>query len=374
MGNCIFISPNYPEGHWRYTEALRAAGWTVLAIGDAGDETFPPHLRYNIDDYYRVGDLHDYEQVRRACAYMLWKHGLIGRVETLNEYWSDLAEALRKEYIRPAPDPAEIYAHTQQVLSTLPGSVCRVVSDAEQAKTAAQELGYPLEARRSDEKSAYITVDDDDTLDELSFDGGESYVLSPVSYPGAAAALCVDGKVAALSLYIVENDALIGVPMSEYQREAFGECALAAAQGACAIVHVNAVVCSKGVRGKAKKGELVPAGGSDAPMHEYAVDLLSAEHDCDIRALWAGSDMPVPERSRLACVVSRHGGVSYKRYHEQVLRRLAPRLWYHNSVQQRDRDRFGDYVYIFTAATAAEARRDIRFITELPAQSEADGK
>ena len=59
--NYLFISPNYPAGHWRYIAALRDAGHDVYGIGDAGSETFPAELRGNLSGYYRVGDLHNYD-------------------------------------------------------------------------------------------------------------------------------------------------------------------------------------------------------------------------------------------------------------------------------------------------------------------------
>lgn len=45
MGNFIFLSPNFPEGYWRFCAALKARGFCVLGIGDCPYDALRPELK-----------------------------------------------------------------------------------------------------------------------------------------------------------------------------------------------------------------------------------------------------------------------------------------------------------------------------------------
>ena len=66
--NIIFISPNYPEDRWRYIHALRGLGVNVLGIGDADEEFFPHGLKGCLTDYYKVDDLHNYDDAQQFSS------------------------------------------------------------------------------------------------------------------------------------------------------------------------------------------------------------------------------------------------------------------------------------------------------------------
>ncbi len=84
--NVIFISPNYPEGHWRYVQALRGLGVNVLGIGDAVEENFPHGLKGGLTGYYKVEDLRNYDAVYRAIAFFSYNYGRPDAIESLNGY------------------------------------------------------------------------------------------------------------------------------------------------------------------------------------------------------------------------------------------------------------------------------------------------
>ena len=74
MGNFIFLSPNFPEGYWRFCAALKARGFCVLGIGDCPYDALRPELKGALAEYYKVNSLEDYGEVYRAVAFFACGH------------------------------------------------------------------------------------------------------------------------------------------------------------------------------------------------------------------------------------------------------------------------------------------------------------
>ena len=77
------------------------AGATTLGIADRASEQLRPELRDALDDYYRVDDLGDYDQLTRAMGWFIHRHGLIDRIDSLNEHWleTEAAAAHRLQHL-----------------------------------------------------------------------------------------------------------------------------------------------------------------------------------------------------------------------------------------------------------------------------------
>ena len=373
--NYIFISPNYPAGHWRYVAALRNAGYNVLGIGDAGDETFPPELRGSLTEYYRVGDLHDYDAVYRACAYYVSRYGRIDDIEALNPYWVDMVEALNMEFCAPAVSVEEHYeAITAMSAASEQLPPRALVTSTRKATTFAEKYGYPLllVPARDKRLERGIAADEKALRAKLRGVAKNSYIIyaqyggEPVSIDGlcaldeeeneALAAVCAHAYGADGSMY--------SIALSDEQKAKVLELVSDTVQ--CGFFHIDAVRLEKAVPGVGRKGDIAFNDIVDAPPHEYIVDCMNVEFDCDLREIWAkGMDSFEPlEQKYFAAIACRSFDRSYKNAHEKVLRRLAGKLLLHERVSEWERGRFADYCYIFKGENAAELRRSIKFITE----------
>ena len=98
MKNFLFISPNFPTNYWQFCRALQENGLRVLGIGDCPYDQLAPELRAALTEYFRVDSLENEEEVYRAVAFLIYRHGRIDHLESNNEYWLERDAALRTAF------------------------------------------------------------------------------------------------------------------------------------------------------------------------------------------------------------------------------------------------------------------------------------
>ena len=98
MKNIIFISPNFPTNYWQFCKELKNNGMNVLGIGDQPYDELNPNLKDSLNEYYKVGSLENYDEVYRAVAFFIHKHGRIDWLESNNEYWLEKDAQLRTDF------------------------------------------------------------------------------------------------------------------------------------------------------------------------------------------------------------------------------------------------------------------------------------
>lgn len=98
MKNVIFISPNFPTNYWLFCRELKNDGLNVLGIGDAPYDELAGELKNSLSEYYKVGSLENYDEVYRAVAYFIFKHGRVDWLESNNEYWLERDAQLRTDF------------------------------------------------------------------------------------------------------------------------------------------------------------------------------------------------------------------------------------------------------------------------------------
>ena len=98
MKNVIFISPNFPTNYWQFCRELKNNGMNVLGIGDAPYNGLTDELKNSLNEYYKVSSLENYDEVYRAVAFFIHKHGRIDWLESNNEYWLERDARLRTDF------------------------------------------------------------------------------------------------------------------------------------------------------------------------------------------------------------------------------------------------------------------------------------
>lgn len=150
--NFIFISPNFPESYWLFCQGLKNNGVNVLAIADTPYSNLTTNLKNSINDYYQVTSLEHYDEVMRAVAFFIHKHGRIDWIESNNEYWLSLDARLRKDFNIGhgiTIDHIDEYQSKLKMKEFYQNAGIKTaryapVSDLEHALSFIQTVGYPI--------------------------------------------------------------------------------------------------------------------------------------------------------------------------------------------------------------------------------------
>ena len=152
--NFVFISPHFPPNYYHFTHQLNQLGANVFGIADEPYNWLRPELKNSLKEYYQVQDMHDYDQLLRACGHLTHAHGKIDRIESMNEYWLEMDARLRTDFnvfgLKTADMPAikrksvmkEVFNANQ--VKTGRG---KVVDNLSEAEDLAEEIDYPLVAK-----------------------------------------------------------------------------------------------------------------------------------------------------------------------------------------------------------------------------------
>lgn len=149
--NFVMISPHFPTNFETFAVRLRENGFNTLGIADTPYEHLSENLRNHLTEYYRVDNMHDYDQVYRAVAYFAHKYGRIDRIESHNEYWLELDAKLRTDFnvfgyknddmlaIKTKAQMKEVFKKAG--LKVAKG---RVFNGDQDARALAKELKFPM--------------------------------------------------------------------------------------------------------------------------------------------------------------------------------------------------------------------------------------
>lgn len=124
----------------------------MLGIGDQPYEELSQGLKDSLDEYYKVSSLENEEEVYRAVAFLIFKHGRIDWLESNNEYWLERDARLRTAFhitsgfqeddiprIKYKSRMKEYYARVG-----IPTARYHLVDTMEGCRKFIEEVGYPV--------------------------------------------------------------------------------------------------------------------------------------------------------------------------------------------------------------------------------------
>lgn len=175
--NYLVISPYYPENFQPFTiELAKQEGIRVLGIGEEPYDQLGPELQNALTEYFRVENLEDLEEVKRATAYLFYKHGPIDRVESHNEYWLETDAAIRTQFnifgaktedLKKTKYKSEMKAYFQKAgVPVVPG---QVVDEKKDIQKAIDTIGFPMIAKPDNGVGAAATYKLDGPSDIVTF-------------------------------------------------------------------------------------------------------------------------------------------------------------------------------------------------------------
>lgn len=154
MMNYIHFSPYFPPNYIHFSRALHEAGARVLGLGDMAYDNLPANLKQWMTEYYKVGDLHNYDELVRALGYFTHRYGKLHGIDAHNEYWLETEARLRTDFniegirtdnlaqIKLKSEMKKIF--TEAGLNVARG---RVMHTKEEVKAFVEEVGFPVVAK-----------------------------------------------------------------------------------------------------------------------------------------------------------------------------------------------------------------------------------
>ncbi len=385
--NVVYLSPHFPPNYRMFCVRLREEGANVLGIADAPYESLRPDLREALREYYRVGDLHDYDALVRALGYFTHRYGKLDRIDSHSEYWLETEARLRTDFnlfgIRAdGIADAKRKSRMKEVYRRAGVNVARgaVVRTLEEARRFLRTVGYPVVAKpdvgvgaaatwkiHSEEELArfferkppvdYIVEEFVRgrifSFDGLADRGGNLVFWTAHAYSqGIMETVNEDNHVFYWSLRAIPADLedagrrtakAFGVRERFFHFEFFRR----EEDGALVALEVN----------------LRPPGGLTTDMFNYA-------NDVDIYREWArlvvhGRFEAKWARPYHCGYIGRKNGKRYAHSHAEVLARFGPRIVHHEPIDSIFRAAIGDYGYLARSPVAEEVHEVARYVQEL---------
>ncbi len=366
--NYVYFSPHFPPNYYHFCVALKKFGATVLGLGDLNYNELRPELRSAFTEYFKVEDMHNYNQLLRATGYFTWKYGKIEGIDSNNEYWLETEAKLRTDFnidgIRLHElDIIKQKSQMKKVFLNAGVNVARgrVIDTFEDALEFIQETGYPVVGKPDTGVGAANTykINNDDELrfffetkpdipyimeefikgDIESFDGLTDNCGNLLFYTGHA----YDSGV----MEVVNNDTHVSyysfrdIPKD---LEEAGRKIIKAFKVKSRFFHFEFFRLHNSGKLVALEVNMRPPGGFTTDMFNYACDF-------DIYQEWASvvvnNKMTAPfTRKYHVCYVSRKFNKNYVLSHDEVLSKYKAMIIHNDHVPDALAPALGNYGYI----------------------------
>lgn len=392
--NFVFISPNYPVSCAQFIDRLHARGVNVLGVGDAPYDALGERLRGALTEYYQVESLEDYEQVYRAVAFFIHKHGRVDWLESLNEYWLPTDARLRTDFnIGVGTRADEIArmvdkARMKQVFldAGIPTARQHTVASRKAGRAFAAEVGYPVIVKPSVGVGANGArkLHDQKELDAFYADlPDEPYVMEQFlsgdicTYDAILNSRC-EPLFESMEVYEPVLDAVaedLDVtfytrPKPDAKLAALGRKTAKAFGADRRFVHFEFIRLNRDCAGVGKAGDFAamevnmrPAGGRDPDMMNFAqsVDVYSiyAEMVTDDARLFPASD------ERWFCAyAARKDGHAYAHGDGEIEARYGENLVMREEMPEIDWPQMGRYLYMARFKTEKQMLKFFNYVLE----------
>ena len=389
--NLVYVSPHFPPNALRFCVELRRLGVNVLGIADEAYDRLQPELWDALGEYYRVSDLHDYEQVLRACGHFTHRHGKIDRVESHNEHWLATDARLRADFNAFGLGPAELadIQHKARMKERLRragvpvarGGVAGTIADG---RRLASETGYPLIAKPEVGVGAGGTfrIEDDRQLAAFFADRPRVDYLLEEFIPGRLFSFDGltdrEGRIVFHTAHFFSRGIMEAVNADEdlfyyslreipADLEEVGRKAVAAFDLRERFFHFEVFRTLRDDRIVALEMNARPPGGLTTDMFNYASDI-------DVYRGWASlvahDRFTAPGvRKYHCCYVGRKNRKRYAHGHEEILARFGRLIPHHAAIDGAFRAAIGDHGYLARSPDLEEILEVARFIQETAADA-----
>ncbi len=385
--NYIFISPHFPVNYYNFIPHLRSFGINVLGIADENYENLRPELKYSLVEYYKVNDLHNYDELVRAIGFFTFKYGKINRLESFNEYWLEQDALLRTEFNIPGVkiDQIEFYknkSRMKELFNKAGANIAKgkVIKSLNEAKSFIEEVGYPVIAKPDKGVGAAQTfkLENDNELKNFfkskpdfdyifeEFIEGDIYSFDGLTDQNGKIVFYTSHKYQRGIMETVNNDlhifyhSLIEIPEDLYE---IGEKIVNVFNVKERFFHFEFFKRFKDKKWYALEVNMRPPGGFTLDMFNYACDFDIYREYASIVA--ENKLTQNYERKYFVCYIGRKFSKNYVYSHDQVLNELQSIIVMHSPISSVLSDALGNYCYIVRSKDFSQIEKAIEFVHKI---------
>ena len=385
MKNFLFISPNFPENYWMFCRELKKNGLNVLGIGDQPYEELSQGLKDSLDEYYKVSSLENEEEVYRAVAFLIFKHGRIDWLESNNEYWLERDARLRTAFhitsgfqeddiprIKYKSRMKEYYARVG-----IPTARYHLVDTMEGCRKFIEEVGYPVVVKPDNGVGASHTyrLENQEQLEEFmqTKEADVSYIMEEFVFAEVNSYDAIidshgnpifeTGNVSPVSIMDIvnnEDNAIFYIvkELAGDTRQA-GRATTKSFNVRSRFVHFEFFRLQKDQEGLGRKGELVGLEVNMRPSGGFSPDMMDFACTTDVYKIWADmiafdkTEMHPGERQYCA-FAGRRDGKRFVLSHEAVMEKYRQNIRMEDRLPEVLADAMGNQIYIAVFPTRHE--------------------
>lgn len=384
MKNFIFISPNFPTNYWMFCRELKNNGMNVLGIGDQPYEELNEDLKNSLNEYYKVSSLENYDEVYRAVAFFIFKHGRIDWLESNNEYWLERDAKLRTEFHITSGFQAEDMTRIKYKSKMkefyekagIPVARYHLVDNMENCLAFTKKVGYPVVAKPDNGVGASdtykISSDDDMTAFFEKKDANTLYIMEEFidaeinSYDAIIDAngdpIFETGNVTPVSLMDVVNDEKSSIyyivkNLPKDTRDA-GRATVKSFGVKSRFVHFEffRLLSDQAI---GKKGDVVALEVNMRPCGGFTPDMINFGHSTNVYKIWADmiafdkSTVEIGEETYCAFAGLRDNK-DYVMKHDDIMEKYGDSMKMVSRIPDALSGAMGNQMYVATFKTKKE--------------------
>lgn len=385
MKNFIFISPNFPTNYWMFCKELKNNGMNVLGIGEQPYDELSDNLKNSLNEYYKVNNLEDNDEVYRAVAFFIFKYGRIDWLESNNEYWLERDAWLRTEFninsgfktvdiprIKFKSKMKEFYIN-----AGIPVARYHIVDNWEGCKAFIDEVGYPVITKPDNGVGASHTFKLSNDEDLAGFFGDKMddtiYIMEefinaevnsydaiidsngePMFEAGNVTPISIMDTVNTLgnSVYYILKD------LPEDTRQA-GRATVKSFGVKNRFVHFEFFRLLSDHEGLGKKGDIMALEVNMRPSGGFTPDMLNFAHSTDVYKIWADmiafDQSTVPTGEDFYCAfIGRRDGKNFVLGHDDIIAKYGANMKMVERIPDALSGAMGNQMYLANFSTKEE--------------------
>ena len=365
--NIVFLSPHFPPNFVNFCVRLREQGANVFGIGDHPYDLLNPDLKESLTEYFRVSDMHNYDELIRAIGYFTFRHGKMDRIDSQNEYWLETEARLRTDFNIPGIKLDSIYkikrksemkrVFEQAGLKPARGRVC---DTAEELMKFIDEVGYPVVAKpdigvgagatykikNEEDVKAYLA--EKPAMDYIveEFVKGTIVTFDGLTDSGGGIIFSASHRYSKGVMDAVNEDSDIyyyGVRDIEPELEEAGRMTLRAFDVRERFFHFEYFILDD--------GSVVPLEVNMRPPGGFTLDMFNYANDFDAYRAWAeiivkGHTKQVAKRPFYVIYIGRKDHIPYSLSHDEVCHHFSSMICFQERMNSAFSRAIGNHGYV----------------------------